>query len=131
MIQPLKQTDYMVAKQLFQEVFESCGEPYFIKAWASRSRPSSLGYWVKGVLVGIAIVVDKELEYIGMHPDFRGDGSGTQLLNAVLDVCPTIHLSPVDDPAVKKWYAKHGFALSQKRGAYEVFARHEHNTRST
>ncbi len=131
MIRPLKQTDYMVSKRIFQEVFETYMDPYFITAWPSRKRNASLGYWCKGVLVGIAIVVDKELAYICMHPEFRGDGAGTQLLNAVLAVCPTIHLTPVDDPSVKRWYTKHGFALSQKRGAYEVFARHEHNTRST
>jgi len=130
MIKPLKQTDYVVAKRLFQEVFDMSEEPSFVTAWRSRDQEASHGYWIADVLVGAAIVSKNRLEYIFMHDACRGKGTGTQLLQSVIAACPTIHLTPVDDPDVQRWYIKHGFRLSTEKGAYRIYARHTHDTRT-
>jgi GNAT superfamily N-acetyltransferase len=130
MIRPLRQTDYAVTKQLFSEAFVTSEIPNFIEAWASRSPNASFGYWVYGTLVGAAIASDKKLNYIFIHSEFRSGGTGTQLLNAVLQVCPNLHLTPVDTPYVLQWYEKHGFRLSKQQGAYTVYVKHTHNLRS-
>jgi GNAT superfamily N-acetyltransferase len=130
MIRPLRQTDYMVTKRLFQEAFAMSEEPYFVAAWSSRDPASTLGFWNKDVLVGAAIVSDNRLEYIFMHDEYRGDGTGTQLLNAVIAKCPNIHLTPVDDPAIKAWYRRNGFHMATQKGEYELYVRHTHNTRT-
>ena len=129
MIRPLRQTDYMVTKRLFQDTFEMEGDPHFVTSWASRSHDATLGYWIDDVLVGAAIVSGNSLDYIFIHEDYRGDGTGTKLLKAVIDVCPNIHLTPVDDPDIKKWYMRNGFHLSRQDGDRELYVRHTHNTR--
>ena len=130
MIKPLKQTDYAVTKQLFQSVFAMSERPHFVVAWANREPTSTLGVWYRGVLVGAAIVAGNRLEYIFINDNFRGGGTGTQLLKAVIATCPNIHLTPVVDPAVKAWYMRNGFHVSLTCGEYEVFVRHTHNTRN-
>ena len=130
MICPLRQTDYAVTKQLFSDVFVTDEIPNFINAWISRRIEASLGCWVHGILVGAAIVSAHKLQFIFIHPDHRSGGTGTQLLQSVLQVCPNLYLTPVDTPYVKRWYEKHGFRLSKKQGAYTVYAKHTHYTRS-
>jgi len=124
MIRTLKQTDYAVTKQLFDDVFDMSEFPYFVTAWSSRD--DSPSYWIGGVLVGAAIVGSRKLHYIFIHDEYRDHGIGTKLLNAVLAAYPTIHLRSVDDPNVKKWYVKNGFRKSTDC----VYVRHEHNLRS-
>ena len=130
MIKPLKQTDYTVAKRLFQDTFDLTEDPNFITAWAHRDEQASLGYWDDDVLVGAAIVGDGKLHYIYTHDAYRGSGLGTRLLKAVIARCPTIHLTPVDEPGVQQWYVKHGFHLSRQEGAYRMYARHTHDLRN-
>ena len=128
MIRTLKQTDYAVTKNLFNDVFDMSEFPYFVDAWASRD--DSPSFWIEGVLVGAALVGkalvgSKKLHYIFIHDDYRDHGIGTKLLNAVIAAYPTIHLQSVDDPNVKKWYVKNGFRHSVDC----VYVRHEHNLR--
>ena len=124
MIRTLKQTDYAVTKQLFEDVFYMSELPNFIAAWTSRSDSPSI--WKNGVLVGAAIVGPNKLHYIFIHNDYRDHGIGTKLLKAVVAAYPTIHLISVDDPKVKQWYVKNGFHESVDC----VYVRHEHNLRS-
>lgn len=131
MIRPLKQTDYAVTKQLFNEVFVSSEIPHFIEAWASRTPNASLGYFVHGALVGAAIVSARKLHYIFIHDAHRGGGTGSQLLHAVLSICPNLYLTPVNNPYVLHWYQKHGFRLSKQQGEYTVYVKHTHNLRSS
>jgi len=123
MIRNLKQTDYAVTKQLFNDVFVMSEMPNFIVAW--RQRDASPSYWIDDILVGAAIVGSKKLHYIFIHDEYRDHGIGTKLLKAVIAAYPTIHLTSVDDPDVKQWYIKNGFRLSKDC----VYVRHEHNLR--
>ena len=123
MIRTLRQTDYAVTKQLFEDVFDMSELAKFVVAWTSRD--DSPSFWIAGVLVGAAIVGSNKLHYIFIHEDYRAHGIGTQLLNAVLAAYPTIHLTSVDDPDVKQWYIKNGFRLSRDC----VYVRHQHNLR--
>lgn len=133
MIKPLKQTDYIVVKQLFYDIFDMSEDPYFIAAWRNRMPDASLGYWVADVLVGAAIVSKHRLQYIYMHPEYRGNGTGTRLLQAVLKQTPNLHLTPVDDATVIQWYVKNGFHMVYQEptstGMYRIYVRHTHNTR--
>ena len=131
MIKPLTQTDYRVTKQLFQDVFYMGEDPYFVTAWSSRDKGTSFGYWTHDVLIGAVIVSGppdgdtcSRLDYIFVHETFRNSGIGTQLLKAVLSLCPHIRLTPVDDPAVKQWYKKHGFHATKPVQCNEVYARY-------
>ena len=128
MIRPLKQTDYTATKHLYQSVFFMTEDPYFIKAWRNRTS-ATLGYWKCGALLGAAICTSHKLEYIFVDSCYRGSGIGTQLLDAVLKLCPTLYLVPVADPAVHRWYVKNGFRLSQNRNMYNIYVRHTHNLR--
>lgn len=128
MIRSLKQTDYASVKHLFQDLFDISEDPKFVNAWVHRSR--SIGFFDRGVLVGAAIVRKTFLDYIFVSPLYQNAGIGSQLLRSVLKVTPNIHLLPVDDAAVQKWYFKHGFRLSVQDGDYRVFTRHTHALRS-
>jgi GNAT superfamily N-acetyltransferase len=129
MIRPLGQTDYMVTKRLFQEVFSLSEDSYFPAAWATRDTNASVGYWNSDVLIGAAIVKANKLEYIFMNHMFRGNGIGTHLLHTVIQRCPNLHLTPVDDPNVRRWYAKHGFRMTTEINDYRIYTRHTHNVR--
>ena len=129
MIRPLKQTDYMAAKHIFQENFHSTEEPHFISAWRKRTPEKCLGYWHTNVLIAAAIVGANKLHYIYTHNNFKGNGVGTRLLKAVLEQNPNIYLTPVANTDIQRWYIHHGFHLSQQMGEYKIFVRHAHNTR--
>jgi len=130
MIRPLKQTDYTSVKHLFQELFDLSEDPKFIKAWTHRDLARSIGFFDRGVLVGAAIVRKTFLDYIFVSRLYQSAGIGSQLLRSVLKVTPNIHLLPVSDEAVQKWYFKYGFRLSVHDGDYRVFTRHTHALRS-
>ena len=129
MIADLKQTHYAAAKRLYHDIFSMSEDPYFINAWKTRDRNASFGYWQGETLLGAAICSRSKLEYIYVHDTCRGSGIGTQLLQAVITACPNLHLFPVDDPSVHRWYVKNGFRLSQHRGEFRVYVRHSHNLR--
>jgi len=129
MICPLKQTDYTVAKHLFYNIFDQSEDSHFKKAWKNRDSDATLGFWSGGALLGAAIVSNNCLKYIYINSSHRGGGTGTALLQAVLAVCPNIHLTPVNDPDVYRWYVKNGFHLSSIEGEARIYVRHRHNLR--
>lgn len=131
MIIPLKQTDYAVTKQLFYTVFDQTEDPYFRDAWTSRDRSKTLGYWSNGVLLGAALVSrsypsTNRLDYIFVDPEYQGDGIGSALLDAVLALSPSIHLTAVENPVVRTWYERRGFHESSDH----MFVRHRYPIRS-
>ena len=130
MIRSLKTTDYFVVKQLYQDLFDISEDPKFAKAWTQCDPDLSIGFFDRGVLVGAAIVRKTFLEYIFVSSLYQNAGIGSQLLRSVLRNTPNIHLLPVEDEAVQKWYMKYGFRLSVQDGDYRVFTRHTHNLRS-
>jgi len=140
MIRPLKTTDYRKAKWLFNEVFDLSEDGNFAAAWRRRDREASLGLWTGSTgpgdhLVGVAVVCgtatpSATLEFIFVDERCRGSGYGSQLLAAVLAVRPALHLTPVNDESVIRWYESQGFRLSSCRGERKIYVRHTYNLRS-
>ena len=134
MIRPLRDTDYVIAKALFQRNFLESEHPYFKGAWDNRTRDRSFGLWVEGCLFGIAVVCDTKLDYICIEPTQQGGGWGSFLLRLVLSVCPTLYLNPADDLELCRWYEHHGFQLSNEFNhvlyTTRCYVRHRYDTRS-
>lgn len=122
---PLRSTDYFVVKRLFQDVFDLTEDPYLSRIWRERSPENSMGIWhPTGALVAAALVRGTVLEYIFVSPHAQGDGLGTVLLNAVIQRCPALHLTPVNDDRVIRWYERHGFVLTARDGDKLTYSRY-------
>jgi GNAT superfamily N-acetyltransferase len=131
MIRPLKATDYRAVRQLFNTAFDMSEDKNLNPAWKYRNEAASLGIWEGGdTLVAAAIVRKTFLEFIFVDETRRGSGYGTQLLQAVLDVSPALHLTPVNDERVIRWYESQGFHLSSQEGDRKIYVRHPYNLRS-
>jgi ribosomal protein S18 acetylase RimI-like enzyme len=130
MLQPLKQSDFSAVKRLFHEAFDPSEDKHLHPVWKGRREDASLGVWQGGYLMGAALVRGTMLEYICVSTAARGSGIGTQLLQAVMALSPALHLTPVNDPRVIRWYESQGFCLSSIRGDRKVYARHPYNLRS-
>lgn len=134
MIRVLRDTDYMVVKTLFQRNFYTSEDLPFKEAWRNRTPDLSFGLWMEGCLIGMAVVRDTKLEYICIDPSQQGGGWGSLLLRHVISVCPTLYLNPADDPALCRWYERHGFQLSNEvehsTFTTRCYVRHGYHTRS-
>ncbi len=130
MLRPLKQTDFSAVKRLFHEAFDPSEDKHLHPVWKQRREDASLGIWRDGCLMGAALVRGTMLEYICVSTAARGGGIGTQLLQAVMALSPALHLTPVNDPRVIRWYESQGFRLSSVRGDRKVYAKHPHQLRS-
>ncbi len=144
MIRPLKATDYRKVKWLFNEVFDESEDGNFVAAWRRRDLEASLGLWIGSGsgfgtqcdrLVAAAIVCgtatpSATLEFIFVDERCRGSGYGSQLLAAVLAVRPALHLTPVNDESVIRWYESQGFRFSSCKGERKIYVRHTYNLRS-
>lgn len=132
MLRPLKQTDFSAVKRLFHEAFDPSEDKHLHPVWKQRREDASLGIWRDGCLMGAALVRGTMLEYICVSTAARGGGFGTQLLQAVMALSPALHLTPVNDPRVIRWYESQGFRFLCKRGKdsvyiYEPMATRYHN----
>lgn len=130
MIVPLQESNYTSAYRLFQTAFDMSENHTFKEAWTNRDRSLSLGYWVNAKLIGATLVCGHRLHYIYIDERYRSKGFGSELLQTILARSPTLHLTPVDNPKIHEWYVQHGFRLSQIRGAYRLYAHHDHDLRS-
>jgi GNAT superfamily N-acetyltransferase len=127
---PLKQTDYAAVKQLFQEAFDLNEDKYLSPAWKERREDASLGYWRGSALLAAAVVRGNCLEYIFVSDVCRGSGVGTQLLQTLLAISPALHLTPVNDLRVIRWYESQGFRLSSQKGIRKVMVHTPYELRS-
>jgi hypothetical protein len=127
---PLKQTDYAAVKQLFQEVFDLNEDKYLSPAWKERREDASLGYWREGALLAAAVVRGNCLEYIFVSDVCRGGGVGTTLLQTLLTISPALHLTPVNDLRVIRWYESQGFRLSSQKGIRKIMVHTPYALRS-
>lgn len=125
----LATTDYAAVKHLFRRVFDLTEDKYLPVVWRERDADASLGIWKHGALLAAALVRGPCLEYIFVDPAAQGEGYGTQLLRAVLERRPAIHLIPVNDDCVIRWYERHGFHLSSQQGDRRVLVRHAYGLR--
>lgn len=135
-VRPLKGTDYAAVRRLFNVVFDMSEDFGFVRAWRRRSCVRSVGCWLgfgsASSLVGAAIVGSDSnyLAYIFVDPDFQQMGIGSRLLRRITDSSPSLHLVPVDDPAIISWYEKFGFRLSSQIGRRRVLVKHAYETRA-
>jgi GNAT superfamily N-acetyltransferase len=130
MIRQLNGLDYAVVKRLFHTTFSGSEDKNFHAAWRFRDPDASFGLWDRGALLGAAIVRGTCLEYIFLDEACRGGGRGTMLLKAVLERIPAIHLTPVNDPRVIRWYESQGFRLVSQEGEHPIYLHHAYNLRS-
>jgi GNAT superfamily N-acetyltransferase len=132
MLRPLKQIDFSAVKRLFHEAFDQSEDKHLHPVWKQRREDASLGIWHGDCLVAAAIVRGTMLEYICVSSTARGSGIGTQLLQAVMALSPALHLTPVNDPRVIRWYESQGFRLSSQnsRGDRKIYVRHPYQLRS-
>ena len=129
--EPLNQTDYAAVKRLFNTAFDLNEDKFLVPAWRDRRPEASLGIWHEGgALLAAAVVRGTCLEYIFVDEVCRGSGIGTQLLQAVLAVSPTLHLTPVNALRVIRWYESQGFRLSSCRNERAIYVRHRYPTHS-
>ncbi len=131
MFVPLQQMDFTAVKRLFQDSFDTTEDKNLQPAWKHRRQEASLGYWRDDVLLAAAIVRGNFLEFIFVSDVCRGCGIGTQLLQAVLAVSPALHLTPVNDPRVIRWYESQGFHLYSRNDKRLVYRRLPYTLRST
>jgi ribosomal protein S18 acetylase RimI-like enzyme len=134
MIRCFHDTDYYVARQLFEGVFHFSELVYFTEIWKERMESRSFGIWLDGVLIGMALVRGQKLEYLCIDPKHQSRGWGSLLLRHVMDNSPSLYLVPADDIQLCKWYEKNGFHLSHqdemKNYTMRCYVRHPHITRS-
>ena len=125
----LAATDYAAVKRLFCEIFDLTEDKYLPAVWRERDVSASRGIWKHGALVAAALVRGNCLEYIFVSPAAQGDGYGSTLLAAVLEKRPALHLTPVNDGRVIRWYERHGFHLSSQEGDRRILVRHTYALR--
>lgn len=132
MLKPLQALDYVPVKRLFQKTFSVSEDKNFVAAWRYRDKDASFGLWDRGALLGAAVVRGTCLEYIFLDPICRGGGLGTTLLKAVLERIPAIHLTPVNDPRVIRWYESQGFRKVSHPNidGQPIYLHHAYNLRS-
>lgn len=130
MLRPLKQADFSAVKRLFHESFDPSEDKHLHPVWKQRREDASLGIWRGDCLIAAAIVRGHMLEYICVSSTARGSGIGTQLLQAVIALSPALHLTPVNDPRVIRWYESQGFRLSSVRGDRKIYVCHPYQLRS-
>jgi GNAT superfamily N-acetyltransferase len=127
---PLKQMDYAAVKRQFQSAFNQEEDKHLPVIWMARREDASLGIWRYNTLLGAALVRGNCLEYIFVDSVCRGSGVGTQLLRAVIAKVPAIHLTPVNDQGIIRWYESQGFCLSSQKGDRKVYVRRPYMLRS-
>lgn len=74
--------------------------------------------WVLAIddqIVGVIAMMDDEVGAIFVHPDFHGKGLGTQLMDHVAALHPTLEVEVFKANAIgRAFYEKYGFQLIQE-----------------
>jgi ribosomal protein S18 acetylase RimI-like enzyme len=122
MYRRLKRAEYPQVKALYTRSFDRSEDTNFEDAWSSRSKETSIGLWREDTLMAAAIVRGSFLEYIVVNESCRGSGIGTHLLQELVNRIPALHLTPVNDPRVIRWYESQGFCLVGKKGENLIYA---------
>lgn len=100
-------------KNIFYDTFDLCDDADFFRAWRHRNRQSSMGLYYNSTLIGFGLVVKTRLWFLAVSARFRGGGTGTRLLGAILNTMTTCQLTPVNDARIIAWYERHGFRITQ------------------
>lgn len=112
-IKPLAMEDFKEIKNIFYDTFDLCDDADFFRAWKHRNRQSSMGLYYNSTLIGFGLVVETRLWFLAVSARFRGGGTGTRLLMAILDTMTSCQLTPVNDQRIIAWYERHGFRITQ------------------
>lgn len=120
-IKQLCQNDYRSIKQIYKAAFSATEHPMcdLRDSWDLRSQENSYGIFLDREMIGFAICSfhpqsgsNMYLDYIAIDEAFRGQGYGSMLLKAILNICQknnrSIHLFP-DSFEVASWYKTFGF----------------------
>ncbi len=113
-VKPLKLHHYKEVKSIFYDTFDLHYDPDFFAAWRNRNQRSSMGLFYRGTLIGFGLVAGSKLYFLAIARTFRGNGTGSLLLNAILRTMTSCHLTPINDPRLIAWYERHGFRISQE-----------------
>ena len=111
---PLRLHNYKEVKSIFYDTFDLHDDPDFFYAWRNRNQRSSMGLFYRGTLIGFGLVSGNKLYFLAIAASFRGNGTGSILLNAILRTMPSCYLTPINDPRLIAWYERHGFRISQQ-----------------
>ena len=121
----LASNDKEAVVALFQKCFDLPVSDLDI-SWNYRSRKDSYGFWKGGDLVGFALGSYHRrsggslyIDYLGLDESVRGNGVGTQILQAFLaNFEGSVHLFPISQK-IAAWYSRNGFRNSG--GGYYVY----------
>ena len=113
-IKLLKLHNFKEVKGIYYDTFDLHDDADFFSAWRHRNQRSSMGLFYRGTLIGFGLVRGQKLWFLAIAKEFRGNGTGSILLNAILKTMQSCYLTPVNDPRIIAWYERHGFRISQK-----------------
>ncbi len=120
-IKQLKLHNFKEVKSIFYDTFDLHDDPEFFAAWRNRNQRSSMGLFYRGTLIGFGLVCKYKLCFLAIACEFRGGGSGSILLNAILSTLPCCHLTPINDSRIISWYERHGFRISRRIDPHNRF----------
>ncbi len=112
-VKTLKLHHFKEVKNIFYDTFDLHDDPDFFAAWRNRNQRSSMGLFYRGTLIGFGLVCNTKLYFLAIARQFRGGGSGSMLLHAILSTMKCCHLTPVNDLRIISWYERHGFRISR------------------
>ena len=116
----LTSKDRAAVVALFEKCFELPVSDLDI-SWNYRSRNDSYGFWKSDIMVGFALGSYHRrsggslyIDYFALDESVRGNGIGTQILQAFLaNFEGSVHLFPISE-AIARWYMRQGFRNSNK-----------------
>ena len=108
--EPLEDDDLASVQVIYHATFASHNDADFRGSWCHRNRQSSMGLFYKATLIGFGLVnCEDRLAFLAVDAAYRGSGSGSQLLRAILQTLNYCYLVPVNNIKVIEWYQRHGF----------------------
>ncbi len=109
----LKSHNFKEIKSIYYDTFDLHDDAEFFSAWRNRNQRSSMGLFYRGTLIGFGLVKGLKLWFLAIAREFRGNGTGSILLKAILNTMPSCYLTPVNDARLIAWYERHGFRISK------------------
>ena len=120
MIHPMSLKDLPAVLALYLKTFPAVDDADFATAWQHRHESSAVYFSdiEPRTLVGFGLVAPSKeyctkLWFITVDPAHRGGGTGSRLLNAIMESCDTLALCPVNETPIIEWYKRHGFVISR------------------
>lgn len=107
---PLEDDDLVAVKVIYCATFARHNDADFSESWRHRNRQSSMGLFYKATLIGFGLIDGTDrLAFLAVDSAYRGSGTGSQLLEALLATLDYCYLVPINNLKVIDWYYRHGF----------------------